>query len=64
VQQNLIATGYMSGSASGSFDARTTAAIRAFETANDLLPSGRISAPLVAKLQRAGSSRARVASGQ
>jgi hypothetical protein len=64
VQQNLIATGYLSGSASGTFDARTMAAIRAFETANDLLPSGRISAPLVAKLQRAGSSRARVASGQ
>jgi peptidoglycan hydrolase-like protein with peptidoglycan-binding domain len=64
VQQNLIAAGYLSGAASGHFDQRTTAAIRAFETANDLLPSGRISAPLVAKLQRAGTPRARVASGQ
>jgi peptidoglycan hydrolase-like protein with peptidoglycan-binding domain len=65
VQQNLIAAGYLTGAASGNFDARTIAAIRAFETANDLLPTGRISAPLVAKLQRAGASRSRVAaSGQ
>jgi peptidoglycan hydrolase-like protein with peptidoglycan-binding domain len=64
VQQNLIAAGYLTGAASGHFDARTTAAIRAFETANDLLPTGRISAPMVAKLQRAGTARARVASGQ
>ncbi len=65
VQQNLIAAGYLSGAASGQFDARTIAAIRAFETANDLLPTGRISAPLVAKLQRTGTPRARVAaSGQ
>jgi peptidoglycan hydrolase-like protein with peptidoglycan-binding domain len=61
VQQHLIAAGYLSGAASGHFDARTTTAIRAFETANDLLPTGRISAPLVAKLQRAGTPRARVA---
>ena len=65
VQQHLIAAGYLTGTASGKFDARTTAAIRVFETANDLLPTGRISAPMVAKLQRAGASRAKVvASGQ
>jgi peptidoglycan hydrolase-like protein with peptidoglycan-binding domain len=61
VQQNLIAAGYLTGAASGQFDARTASAIRAFETANELSPTGRISAPLVTKLQRAGSSRARVA---
>jgi peptidoglycan hydrolase-like protein with peptidoglycan-binding domain len=65
VQQNLIAAGYLTGAASGHFDARTATAIRAFETANELSPTGRISAPLVTKLQRAGSPRARVAaSGQ
>ena len=65
VQQNLIAAGYLSGAASGHFDARTIAAIRAFETANDLLPTGRISAPLITKIQRTGPPRARVAaSGQ
>jgi peptidoglycan hydrolase-like protein with peptidoglycan-binding domain len=65
VQQNLIEAGYMSASASGKLDTRTVAAIRAFERANDLLPTGRISAPMVAKLQRAGALRARVAaSGQ
>lgn len=64
VQQNLIATGHLTGMASGQFDARTAAAIRAFETANDMLPTGRISAPMVAKLQRASAPRARVASGQ
>jgi Putative peptidoglycan binding domain len=65
VQQNLIATGHLNGPASGHFDARTAAAIRAFETANNLSPTGRISAPLVTRLQRAGTPRARVAaSGQ
>ena len=64
VQQNLIAAGFLTGAASGQFDGRTIAAIRTFETANDLLPTGRISAPMVAKLQRAGTPRARVASGQ
>ena len=61
VQQNLIAAGYLSGIASGRFDARTMAAIRAFETANDMLPTGRISSPLVAKLQRAGAPARAVA---
>lgn len=65
VQQNLIAAGYLTAPASGKFDARTIAAIRAFETSNDLLATGRISAPMVAKLQRAGAPRAKVvASGQ
>lgn len=61
VQQNSIASGYLTGPASGKFDSRTVAAICAFEAANDLLPTGRISAPMVAKLQRAGALRARVA---
>ena len=65
VQQNLIAAGHLSGAASGHFDARTAVAIRAFESANDLSPTGRISALLVAKLQHVGAPRARVAaSGQ
>ncbi len=64
VQQQLIAAGHLTGAPSGQLDARTIAAIRSFETANDMMQTGRISAPLVAKLQRAGSSRSRLASGQ
>jgi peptidoglycan hydrolase-like protein with peptidoglycan-binding domain len=65
VQQNLIAAGLLIGAASGQFDAPTAAAIRAFETANNLTPTGRISAPLVTKLRRIGTPPARVAaSGQ
>ncbi len=61
VQQHLIATGYLKGQPSGVPDAATIAAIRAFETAHRLAPTGRISAPLVARLQQ---NRARVAAGQ
>ena len=64
VQQQLIAAGYLRGNSSGQLDARTIAAIRAFEAANELTPTGRISAPLIAKLQRTGTRRATVASGQ
>jgi peptidoglycan hydrolase-like protein with peptidoglycan-binding domain len=64
VQQQLIAVGYLTGTPSGQIDARTITAIRSFETANDMLATGRISAPLVAKLQRASAPRARLASGQ
>lgn len=63
-QQHLIAAGYLSGTANAQLDDRTIAAIRAFETGNDLMPTGRISAPFMAKLQRAGVRRATVASGR
>ena len=61
VQQHLIATGHLRGQPTGVPDAATTAAIRTFETAHQLAPTGRISAPLVARIQQ---SRARVAAGQ
>jgi len=61
VQQQLIASGYLRGQPSGVPDAPTVAAIRAFETAHQLTLTGRISAPLVARLQQ---NRARVAAGQ
>ncbi|MFN3743743.1 MAG: peptidoglycan-binding protein [Hyphomicrobiaceae bacterium] len=61
VQQHLVAAGYLKGQPSGVPDAPTIAAIRAFETAHQLAPTGRISAPLMARLQQ---SRARVAAGQ
>ncbi len=64
VQQQLIAAGHLNGTPNGQLDARTIAAIRSFETANDMLATGRISAPLMARLQRAGAPRARLASGQ
>ena len=61
VQQHLIATGHLKGQPTGIPDAPTTAAVRTFETAHQLAPTGRISAPLVARIQQ---SRARVAAGQ
>jgi hypothetical protein len=61
VQQHLIAAGYLKGQPSGVPDAPTIAAIRAFEAAHRLAPTGRISAPLLARLQQ---NRARVAAGQ
>lgn len=61
VQQHLIAAGYLKGQATGVPDAPTIAAIRAFETTQQLAPTGRISAPLMARLQQ---GRARIASGQ
>ena len=60
-QQQLIASGYLRGQATGVPDAPTIAAIRAFETAHRLAPTGRISAPLIARLQQ---NRARIAAGQ
>lgn len=60
-QQYLIAAGYLRGRATGVPDAPTVAAIRAFEAAQQLTPTGRVSAPLMARLQQ---SRARIASGQ
>jgi len=61
VQQQLIAAGYLKSQPTGVPDAPTTAAIRSFETAQQLAPTGRVSAPLVARLLQ---SRARIASGQ
>jgi peptidoglycan hydrolase-like protein with peptidoglycan-binding domain len=61
VQQHLIATGYLKGQPTGVPDAPTIAAIRAFETVHRLAVTGRISAPLMARLQQ---NRARVAVGQ
>jgi peptidoglycan hydrolase-like protein with peptidoglycan-binding domain len=61
VQQHLIATGHLKGQPTGVPDAATIAAIRTFETTHQLAPTGRISAPLLARIQQ---SRARVAAGQ
>ena len=61
VQQLLIAAGYLKGQPSGVPDAATIAAIRAFEAAHQLAPTGRISAQLMTRLSQ---SRSRVASGQ
>jgi peptidoglycan hydrolase-like protein with peptidoglycan-binding domain len=61
VQQHLIASGHLRGQATGVLDAATIAAIRTFETTQQLAPTGRISAPLMARLLQ---SRARIASGQ
>lgn len=61
VQQQLIAAGYLRGQPTGVPDAPTIAAIRAFETTQQLAPTGRISAPLMARLLQ---SRAMIASGQ
>jgi len=60
VQQHLISTGYMRGAPTGIPDAPTIAGIRAFETAQQLPPTGRISAPLMARIQQ---NLARVAAG-
>lgn len=61
VQQHLIAAGYLKGQPTGVPDTQTIAAIRAFETSRQLAPTGRISAPLMARLLQ---SRSRIASGQ
>ena len=60
VQQNLIAAGYLSGSASGTLR-RAHHRRRSARSRRPMIccPAGRISAPLVAKLQRAGAPRAR-----
>lgn len=61
-QQQLIAAGHLTGAPTGQLDARTIAAIRSFEMASDMMATGRISAQLMARLQRTGTARARVAS--
>ena len=63
-RQALIETGHLTGGANGQLDARTVTAIRSFESTGDLRPSGRVSAPLMVRLQRAIPRRSTVASGQ
>lgn len=46
VQNRLIALGYLDGSASGMFDAETDAAVREFEAACGVSPSGRLTTEL------------------
>ena len=50
VQQRLIDLGYMSGTASGELDTRTTIAIKLFEETCGQLPSGAVTAELQAQL--------------
>jgi len=52
VQQHLIARGYSIAAVDGRMSDDTRRAIAAFEAEQRLKPSGRISAPLLAKLQR------------
>lgn len=56
IQQSLVALGYLQGSVDGHLGEVTRRAIREFEMDNGLVPSGRISSPLFAKLARAAAS--------
>jgi peptidoglycan hydrolase-like protein with peptidoglycan-binding domain len=56
VQQSLAALGYQSGKIDGRIGDETERAIREFEMDHGLEPSGRISAPLFARLARAVST--------
>jgi peptidoglycan hydrolase-like protein with peptidoglycan-binding domain len=53
VQQGLAALGYQVGTIDGRLSEETTKAIRKFEAAQGLPPSGRVSAPLLARLNEA-----------
>lgn len=58
VQRSLIKLGYKAGSANGNLTPETVRAIRAFEADQALPESGRISGPLIARLERlAGTGR-------
>lgn len=58
VQRSLAKLGYKPGSPSGNLTPETVRAIRAFETDQALSVSGRISGPLIARLERlAGTGR-------
>jgi peptidoglycan hydrolase-like protein with peptidoglycan-binding domain len=57
VQQSLRALGYLAALADGQVSEDTVRAIREFEMDNGLVPSGRISAPLVQRLTRQMASR-------
>ncbi|MDX2158673.1 MAG: peptidoglycan-binding domain-containing protein [Hyphomicrobiaceae bacterium] len=57
VQQSLRSLGYLTGHADGQLGDDTVRAIREFEMDAGLVPSGRISAPLVMRLARQLNSR-------
>jgi peptidoglycan hydrolase-like protein with peptidoglycan-binding domain len=52
VQSSLSALGYNAGKASGRVNDDTTRSIREFEVDQNMVQSGRISGPLVARLTR------------
>jgi peptidoglycan hydrolase-like protein with peptidoglycan-binding domain len=58
VQQSLRALGYLAASPDGQISDDTVRAIREFEMDTGLVPTGRISAPLVTRLARQLGSRA------
>jgi peptidoglycan hydrolase-like protein with peptidoglycan-binding domain len=58
VQRSLVKLGYKPGSASGNLTPETVRAIRAFEADQALPVSGRVSGPLISRLERlAGTGR-------
>lgn len=63
VQEQLNALGYNAGPANGRLNEETIRAIRAFETAQSLQVTGRVSGPLVARLGRTPGS-GKLAAGQ
>lgn len=56
IQQSLAVLGYLQGGVDGHLGEATRRAIREFEMDNGLVPSGRISSPLVAKLARSAAA--------
>jgi peptidoglycan hydrolase-like protein with peptidoglycan-binding domain len=56
IQQSLLVLGYLQGPVDGHLGDASQRAIREFEMDNGLVPSGRISSPLLAKLARAAAS--------
>lgn len=56
IQQSLVVLGYLQGSVDGHLGDATQRAIREFEMDNGLVPSGRISPPLVGKLARSAAA--------
>jgi peptidoglycan hydrolase-like protein with peptidoglycan-binding domain len=58
VQRSLVKLGYKPGAANGVMSSETARAIRAFETDQSLPVSGRVSGPLISRLERlAGTGR-------
>jgi peptidoglycan hydrolase-like protein with peptidoglycan-binding domain len=57
VQRSLAKLGYKTGSATGTVGPETARAIRAFEADQALPSSGRISGPLIARLERLAGKR-------
>ena len=56
IQQSLVVLGYLQGPVDGHLGDASQRAIREFEMDNGLVPSGRVSSPLLAKLARAAAS--------